>query len=138
MSNKKGSGYYVGAECIVSVPTSPAVTALRSTLGLRVIDRETADNGKIVVLAAKLSTGSRYVCKVCKKDTINQFADTYWVTHLKDGKDFESIFYACDPKEAIFPQQWLIPIGNANLLLDETLESIDDMKSLAEKITGIS
>lgn len=114
----KQGGYYVGAECIVSVPTNPVALMIGSILGGRVDDSATVDNGKIVILKQRMTTNQGYACKVCKGYTVNLTPDTYWVVVDKSGADFQS-HHDCDPKEAIFLQQHLIPIGGTDLLSEE-------------------
>jgi len=127
----KQGGYYVGAECIVSVPTNPVAVMVGAILGGQVTDPATVDNGKVVILKQQLAPNSGYSCKVCKGYAVNLTPNTYWLVVDKNGADFQS-HHACDPKEAIFLQQHLIPIGGSELL-DESDKHIDDLIEASNK-----
>lgn len=127
----KQGGYYVGAECIVSVPTNPVAMMIGSILGGQVTDPNTVDNGKVVILKQRMATNQGYACKVCRGYTVNLTPDTYWVVVDKSGADFQS-HHACDPKEAVFLQQHLIPIGSTDLLSEED-KHIDDLIEASNK-----
>lgn len=135
--NVKGMGYVPGAECIVAVPPDPPTAILGALLGITVFDSIALDNGKIVKLKAKLATNSSYTCVGCGKSSLNNTPYVYWVVTMKDGTQFESSHAMCGNSEAVFRQEWLIPIGGEELRSELLNEIIDDAKQLAEEVTGI-
>ena len=135
--NVKGVGYVPGAECIVAVPPDPLLNVAKVILGPGVVDSLALDNGKIVKLKAKLATNSSYTCVGCGKSSLNNTPYVYWVVTMKDGTQFESSHAMCGNSEAVFRQEWLIPIGGEELRFELLNEIIDDAKQLAEEVTGI-